>query len=59
MSENDQLVKIKFDMSRIRCHEGTMDGERMKELGEISLRMVKIPLEKRKLGSFSNKSLTI
>ena len=45
MSENDQLVKIKFDMSRIRCHEGTMDGERMKELGEISLRMVKIPLE--------------
>ena len=45
LAENDQLVKIKFDKSRIRHYEGTPDGERMKELGEISLRMVKILLE--------------
>ena len=43
--EKDQLVKIKLDKSRIRHYEGTPDGERMKELGEISLRMVKILLE--------------
>ena len=45
LTENDQLVKIKLDKSRIRHYEGTLDGERMKELGEISLRMVKILLE--------------
>ena len=45
LTENDQLVKIKLDKSRIRHYEGTPDGERMKELGEISLRMVKILLE--------------
>ena len=45
LTENDQLVKIKLDKSRIRHYEGTIDGIRMKELGEISLRMVKIPLE--------------
>ena len=45
LSEKDQLVKIKLDKSRIRHYEGTIDGERMKELGEISLRMIKIPLE--------------
>ena len=33
------------DKSRIRHYEGTPYGERMKELGEISLRMVKILLE--------------
>ena len=27
-------VKIKLDKSRIRHYEGTIDGERMKELGE-------------------------
>ena len=45
LTEKDQLVKIKLDKSRIRHYEGTPDGERMKELGEISLRMVKILLE--------------
>lgn len=45
LTENDQLVKIKLDKSRIRHYEGRIDGIRMKELGEISLRMVKIPLE--------------
>ena len=45
LTENDQLVKIRLDKSRIRHYEGTPDGERMKELGEISLRMVKILLE--------------
>ena len=49
LSENDQLVKIKLDKSRIRHYEGTIDGERMKELGEISLRMIKIPLENESL----------
>ena len=44
LAENDQLVKIKLDKSRIRHYEGTPDGERMKELGRISLRMVKILL---------------
>ena len=34
LAENDQLVKIKLDKSRIRHYEGTIDGERMKELGE-------------------------
>ena len=42
-------VKIKLDKSRIRHYEGTIDGERMKELGEISLRMIKIPLENESL----------
>ena len=32
LTENDQLVKIKLDKSRIRHYEGTPDGERMKEL---------------------------
>ena len=45
LAEKDQIVKIKLDKSRIRHYEGTPDGERMKELGEISLRMVKILLE--------------
>ena len=45
LTEKDQLVKIKLDKSRIRHYEGTPDGERMKELGEISLRMVKILLK--------------
>lgn len=45
LTENDQFVKIKLDKSRIRHYEGTIDGIRMKKLGEISLRMVKIPLE--------------
>ena len=49
LTENDQLVKIKLDKSRIRHYEGTPDGERMKELGEISLRMVKILLEIKEL----------
>ena len=49
LSENDQLVKIKLYKSRIRHYEGTIDGERMKELGEISLRMIKIPLENESL----------
>ena len=35
LTENDQLVKIKLDKSRIRHYEGTPDGERMKELGGI------------------------
>ena len=42
---NIPYIIIKLDKSRIRHYEGTPDGERMKELGEISLRMVKILLE--------------
>ena len=39
------MVSNTIGKSRIRHYEGTPDGERMKELGEISLRMVKILLE--------------
>ena len=35
LAENDQIVKIKLDKSRIRHYEGTPDVERMKELGKI------------------------
>ena len=45
LKEADSIINIKLDKSRIRHYEGTIDGERMKELGEISLRMVKVELE--------------
>lgn len=40
----DCMVPIGLDKSRIHHYEGTADGERMKQLGEIKLRMVKIEL---------------
>ena len=43
--EDDRIVEIGLDKSRIRHYEGTADGERMKELGKIHLRMVKVYLE--------------
>lgn len=45
LMEEDSIVSIKLDKSRIRHYEGTSDGERMKELGMIKLRMIKISLE--------------
>ena len=45
LTENDCEVKILMDRSRIQHYKGTPDGERMQELGEISLRIVKIDLE--------------
>ncbi len=44
LTAEDNIVEIELDKSRIRHYEGTSDGERMKELGKITLRMVKIPL---------------
>ena len=45
LTEDDSIVEIQLDKSRIRHYEGTTDGERMKELGKIYLRMVKIYLK--------------
>jgi len=45
LCEDDSIVEIKLDKSRGRHYEGTPDGERMKELGKISMRMVKVHLE--------------
>ena len=45
LCEDDSIVEIKLDKTRIRHYEGTPDGERMKELGKISLRMIKVHLE--------------
>lgn len=44
LTEADSMVHIELNKSRIRHYEGTADGERMKQLGEIHLRMVKIEL---------------
>lgn len=43
--QDDSMVEIQLDKSRIRHYEGTADGDRMKELGKISLRMVRVYLE--------------
>ena len=45
LTEDDSIVEIQLDKSGIRHYEGTTDGERMKELGKIYLRMVKIYLK--------------
>lgn len=45
LTEDDGMIEIQLDKSRIRHYEGTADGERMKELGKICLRMVKVYLE--------------
>lgn len=45
LCEDDSIVEIKLDKSRVRHYEGTPDGERMKALGKISMRMVKVHLE--------------
>ena len=45
LTEDDSIVEIELNKSRIRHYEGTADGERMKELGKICLRMVKVYLE--------------
>lgn len=42
---DDTVVDITLDKSRIRHYEGTADGERMKELGHIRLRMVRVKLD--------------
>jgi len=45
LASDDSIVEIVLDKSRIRHYEGTPDGEHMKELGAITLRMVRIKLE--------------
>ena len=45
LQQDDTILEIVLDKTRIRHYEGTRDGEHMKELGQISLRMVKIRLE--------------
>lgn len=45
LEKDDSIVDIQLDKSRIKHYEGTPDGGRMKELGKISLRMVRIRLE--------------
>lgn len=45
LTQDDSIVEIPLTKSRICHYEGTEDGERMKELGKISLRMVKVHLE--------------
>lgn len=45
LTEDDCMVDIELDKSRIRHYEGTEDGKRMEELGKITLRMVKVYLE--------------
>ena len=45
LTEDDSIVEIELNKSRIQHYEGTADGERMKELEKISLRMVKVYLE--------------
>lgn len=42
---NDNWIDIVLDKSRIRHYEGTAMAERMRELGHIHLRMVKICLD--------------
>ena len=44
LSEPDEWVNIHLDKSRVRHYKGTDIGRRMEELGEITLRMVKVPL---------------
>lgn len=45
LEKDDSNVEIVLDKTRIRHYEGTPDGERMKELGKIPLRLVRIHLE--------------
>ena len=45
LTEDDSILEIPLTKSRIRHYEGTDNGERMKELGKISLRMVKVHFE--------------
>lgn len=45
LTQEDNIVEIRLDKTRIRHYEGTPDGERMKELGAITLRIVKVRLE--------------
>ena len=45
LTEDDSIVEIELNKSRMQHYEGTADGERMKELGKICLRMVKVYLE--------------
>lgn len=44
LSEADAWVDIKLDKSRMNHYKGTDIGKRMEELGQISLRMIKVPL---------------
>lgn len=44
LSEADAWVDIQLDKSRIRHYKGTAIGKRMEELGQITLRMVKVSL---------------
>ena len=45
LTEDDSIVEIPLNKSRIHHYDGTEDGTRMQELGKISLRMVKVHLE--------------
>lgn len=44
LTGSDEWVDILLDKSRINHYKGTDIGQRMEELGTISLRMVKVPL---------------
>lgn len=45
LETDDSIVEIVLDKTRIRHYEGTPDGKHMKELGKISLRLVRVYLE--------------
>lgn len=45
LDKDDSIVEILLDRTRINHYEGTEDGTRMKELGKITLRMVKVYLD--------------
>lgn len=45
LEKDDSIVEIVLDKTGIRHYEGTPDGEHMKELGKISLRLVRVRLE--------------
>jgi hypothetical protein len=44
LSEPDGWVNIHLDKSRVRHYKGTDIGRRMEGLGQVTLRMVKVPL---------------
>lgn len=45
LEKDDSIVEIVLDKTRVRHYQGTPDGEHMKELGKISLRLVRVRLE--------------
>lgn len=45
MNRDDMQVEIALDRTRIHHYKGTPDGDRMEELGKITLRMVRVKLD--------------